>query len=126
MLDIHLLRDNPEAVRANLARRRAPDRLELLDRVVAWDAEWRRGLQELQELRHRRNAGSQEIARLVKEKKDVTAQKLEAAGLPDTIKVLETRVDDLRSKTEEGLLRIPNLLDESVPDGAGPEDNGEI
>jgi len=126
MLDIHLLRENPEAVRANLARRRAPDRLELLDRVIAWDVEWRRGLQELQELRRRRNAVSQEIARLVKEKKDVTAQKREAAELPDTIKVLETRVDDLRSKTDEGLLRIPNLLHESVPDGAGPEDNVEI
>ena len=54
MLDIRLLRENPEAVRANLARRRNPAKLELLDTVISADADWRRQLKELEGLRHRR------------------------------------------------------------------------
>jgi seryl-tRNA synthetase len=123
MLDIRLLRESPDIVRRNLAQRRNPTKLELLDRVIAWDADWRRDLQELQELRHRRNVVSQEIGNLVKAGKDPTTAKAEAARLPETIKALEVRVEDLRAKIDDGLLRIPNLLHESVPDGASPEDN---
>ena len=123
MLDIRLLRENPEAVRANLARRCNPAKLELLDRVIAWDAEWRRHLKELEGLRHRRNVVSQEIGALVKEGKDATAAKAEAAALPESIRRVEARVEELRGSIDDALLRIPNLLHESVPDGAGPQDN---
>jgi len=126
MLDIRLIRENPDAVRANLARRRMPDRLALLDEVVASDREWRQRLQELEQLKRRRNAVSQEIGKLAKEGKDTRALKAEAAQLPEKIKGLETRVDELRSLTDAGLLRLPNLLHESVPDGEGPEDNAEV
>ena len=123
MLDIRLLRENPEGVRANLARRRVPEKLELLDALLAADVEWRKQLQELQELRHRRNAVSQEIAKHLKEKKDAAKLKAEASALPDKIRALETRVDEVRGRVDESLLRLPNLLHESVPDGAGPQDN---
>ena len=73
MLDIRLIRENPDAVRANLARRRAPEKLEHLERVLAKDVEWRRDLQELQDLRHRRNAVSHEIGKAVKEGRDASA-----------------------------------------------------
>jgi len=126
MLDIRLLRENPAAIRTNLARRRAPDKLALLDGVIAADKEWRRHLQELEDLRHRRNAVSQEIAKAVKEGREASAIKAEAARLPETIKALEQRVDGLRARIDGDLLRLPNLLHESVPDGAGPEDNREI
>jgi seryl-tRNA synthetase len=123
MLDIRLLRENPEAVRANLARRRNAAKLELLDRVIAWDADWRRDLAELDALRHRRNVVSQEVGALVKAGKDATAAKAEAAAMPESIRRLETRVEELRQSLDNALLRIPNLLHESVPDGAGPQDN---
>src|SRR3990172_5829304 len=123
MLDIRLLRENPEVVRANLARRRDPAKLDLLDRVIAWDAEWRRHLKELEELRHRRNVVSQEIGAIVKEGKDATAAKAEAAALPGSIRNVEARVEELRGAVDDAMHRIPNLLHESVPDGAGPQDN---
>jgi seryl-tRNA synthetase len=126
MLDIRLIRESPDAVRANLARRRVPEKLEHLERVIAKDAEWRRDLQEMQDLRHRRNAVSQEIGKAVKEGRDPATLKAEAAALPERIKALETRVDALRAEVDDGLLRLPNLLHESVPDGAGPEDNVEV
>ena len=129
MLDIRLIRENPDAVRANLARRRAPEKLEHLERVLAKDVEWRRDLQELQDLRHRRNAVSREIGKAVKEdrKGDAFERLLaEAKYLPDQIKTTEARVDALRAEVDDGFLRLPNLLHDSVPDGAGPEDNVEI
>src|SRR3990170_1456967 len=126
MLDIRLIREGPDAVRANLARRRVPEKLEHLERVIAKDAEWRRDLQEMHELRHRRNAVSQEIGKAVKEGRDPATLKAEAAALPDRIKALEARVDALRAEVDDALLRLPNLLHDSVPDGAGPEDNVEV
>jgi len=126
MLDIRLIRESPDAVRANLARRRVPEKLDHLERVIAKDAEWRHDLQALQDLRHRRNAVSQEIGKAVKEGRDPAALKAEAAGLPDKIKALEARVDALRAEVDDGLLRLPNLLHESVPEGAGPGDNVEV
>lgn len=126
MLDIRMIRENPDAVRANLARRRAPQKLELLDRVIAWDQEWRKHLQEVQDLRHRRNVVSLEIGKLVKDGKDASTAKAEAAALPDRIRATEARVEDLRSKIDDALLRIPNLLHESVPDGAGAEGNAVV
>jgi len=126
MLDIKLLRENPDAVRANLARRRVPEKLEQLERAIAKDAEWRRDLQELQDLRHRRNAVSHDVGKAVKEGRDPGALKAEASALPDRIKGLAARVDALRTEADDALLRVPNLLHESVPDGAGPEDNVEV
>ena len=126
MLDIHAIRENPDAIRANLARRRAPEKLQFLETVIAADGDWRRRLQELQDLRRRRNAVSQDIAKLLKDGKDASAAKREAAELPDRIRALETTVDELRTKVDDAIMRLPNLLHESVPDGAGPEDNVEI
>ena len=126
MLDIHAIRENPDAIGANLARRRAPEKLQFLETVIAADGEWRRRLQELQDLRRRRNAVSQDIAKLLKDGKDATAAKREAAELPERIRALETTVDELRTKVDDAIMRLPNLLHDSVPDGAGPEDNVEI
>src|SRR5947209_2097939 len=107
MLDIRLLREKPDSVRANLARRHAPEKLRILEDAIASDLEWRHRLQELQDLRARRNAVSQQIGKLVKDKKDATAAKKEAAELPERIRVLESTVDALRAKVDDALMRIP-------------------
>ncbi len=126
MLDIRLIRENPDVVRQNLLRRGLPAKLAPLDDVITWDQEWRRRLQELQDLRHRRNAIGQDIATHVKEGIVARALKAEAAALPEKVRALEARVDDLRAKIDDGLLRLPNLLHEGVPDGTGPQDNVEV
>lgn len=126
MLDIRLIRESPDIVRMNLSRRKLPDRLLLLDEVLRWDQEWRGVLRDLEYRRHRRNLVSQEIAKLIREGGDPTGLKSEAAALPAAIKELEEQEQDWRKRVEEALLRLPNLLHESVPDGAGPADNREI
>src|SRR3989442_7454518 len=105
MLDIHAIRENPDAVRTNLARRRAPEKLQILEDVIAADADWRRRLQEGQDLRRRRNAVSQEIAKLLKEGKDPSASKTEAAALPNRIRALETTADEHRANADEAIRR---------------------
>jgi len=61
MLDIKLIREKPEVVRENIARRHDPEKLELLDRVIETDLKWRELTQRVNELRRRRNVVSSEI-----------------------------------------------------------------
>jgi seryl-tRNA synthetase len=54
MLDIKLIRENPELVKANLAKRGNPDAIKMLEELIAVDKEWRLNLTKLNELRHDR------------------------------------------------------------------------
>ncbi len=86
MLDIKLIRENPEMVRANLERRQQPEKLELLQQVVDADKRWRELTAKVNKLRKRRNEVSQEIAQAMKSGKDVSSLKSEASKIPEEIK----------------------------------------
>jgi seryl-tRNA synthetase len=117
MLDIRLIRENPDVVRRNLEKRDDPEKLKLLDALIGLDTEWRQLLTKVNELRHRRRIATEEIAKLKKKGKD-TAQKLEEAkSLPREIERLEAQVEERREKVNSILLRLPNLLHETVPIG---------
>jgi len=117
MLDIKLIRDNPELVRKNLERRGDPAKLKLLDDLIRLDKEWRQLLTRVNELRHRRRIVTDEVAKLKKEGKD-TAQKMkEAKAIPEEIEKFEKQVEERKEKVNSILLRLPNLLHESVPVG---------
>ena len=126
MLDMKVLRERPELIRENLARRGDVDRLPVLENAVRWDREWREGLQELDRLRHRRNVITGEIRELKSAGRDAAAKIHEAAELPERIKALEARVEELQRKLRDAMLRLPNLLHESVPIGATEADNVEV
>jgi seryl-tRNA synthetase len=117
MLDIRLIRENPDVVRRNLEKRGDPEKLKLLDDLMKLDTEWRQLLTKVNELRHKRRIATEEIAKLKKKGKD-TAQKLEEAkSLPREIERLEAQVEERREKVNSILLRLPNLLHETVPIG---------
>ena len=126
MLDMKILRERPEVIRENLERRGDIDRLPLLENAVRWDREWREGVQDLDRLRHRRNVITGEIRDLKSAGQDAGAKIREAADLPAQIKALETRVDELQRSLRDAMLRLPNLLHESVPKGATEADNIEV
>ncbi len=126
MLDIKLIRENPELVRENLKRRQDPEILKRLDEVIRLDKEWRSIITELNKLRERRNKISVEIAKLKKEGKDVSDLIKEAEGFPEKIKNLEKKEENYRQKIRQLLLRIPNLLHESVPFGKDETENKVI
>ncbi|MEM5814568.1 MAG: serine--tRNA ligase [Candidatus Aenigmatarchaeota archaeon] len=123
MLDIKLIRENPDMVRKNLERRHDDTKLNLFDELLRADKEHRKLIQETEELRARRNKLSQEIAELVKAKKDASARKKEAGEIPDKLKKLEEDKFILERKINEILMRLPNMLHESVPEGKDDSDN---
>ncbi len=126
MLDIRLVREDPERFRKDLAKRGDAARAKLLDEVLRADREYRDDLAKLEGLRKRRNEITRDIAAAKKAKRDAATLMKEAADLPDRIKAIEGRIEDLSAKVRDGLLRLPNLLHETVPVGKDDTQNVEI
>jgi len=123
VLDIKLFRENPELIRQNLRKRGDEEKLRMVDEIIALDSEWRAALTRLNELRRRRNELSREISRLKKAGEDVSAKIAEIKRLPEEVKRLQAEVAEKESRLKSMLMRMPNLLHDSVPAGEGEEDN---
>ena len=120
MLDIKLIRENPDVVREALQNRHSGDSI---DDILILD-ERRRGLiVEVEALKARRNEVSKEIGR-TKEKPPALLEEMRKIG--DRIKNLDEQVASIEKELYDQLLRIPNLQHQSVPIGAGAEDNKVI
>ncbi len=126
MLDIKLIREQPDAVRENLERRRDPEKLTLLDQLIEDDARWRELTGEVNNLRRRRNEISSEIAKVMQESGDASSLREEAGEIPKHIVEAETERGIYAGKVREALMRLPNMLHESVPYGLDDSDNVEI
>jgi len=126
MLDIRLIRENPDLVRKNLKRRQDPEKLKLLEELIAADTKWRKLQAEVNELRMKRNEISKKIALMKKEKKDVKKLMKEAGEIPEKIKDLEAEAEKYQQKARTALLSVPNLLQEDVPYGKDDTENVEI
>jgi len=126
MLDIKLIRENPAQVRENLARRHDPEKLELLDHVIKTDQEWRELRARVNDLRRRRNEVASQIGRVMKEGGDASGLKEEAGLIPSQLKELESQMSSQEESLKDGLMRLPNMLHDSVPYGKDDHDNVEI
>lgn len=123
MLDVKLIRENPELVRNNLKKRGSPENLKMLDELIEYDKRWRRLLTRLNETRHERRLLTTEIAALKKKGKDARTKISKAKTIDKEITTLEKQVNECEEKTRYYLMRIPNLLHESVPIGKDEHDN---
>jgi seryl-tRNA synthetase len=123
LLDIKLIRENPETVRHNLVRRHAPDKIELLNTVIEAYKKWRELTTKVNKLRRRRNEVSSEIALTIKNGKDINTLKEEAKKIPEEIKKIEVELQNNQLLIKNGLMNLPNLLHESVPYGKDDKDN---
>ena len=122
MHDIRLIRENPEAFDAGLARRG----LEPLSKaLIALDEARRAATTEVQIAQSRRNEASKLIgAAMAKgDREGAEAIKAEVAALKDEMPALDARAEELAGKLKAMLEIIPNLPGEDVPDGGGEEDN---
>jgi seryl-tRNA synthetase len=126
MLEIRLIRESPDRVRKNLEHRGMPEKVQDVDRLIQLDADWRKGLAEVERLRKRRNEVTQAIAQARKKGTDSSQLMKEAEGIPSQIKHLEEQVDDYAKQAEQILLNLPNLVHESVPVGKDENDNMEM
>jgi len=125
-LDIKLIRENPELVRNNLMKREDPENLRILDELIDYDKKWRQLLTRLNELRHERKLVTTEIALLKKKGKDASEELSRAKGIDTKITALEEQVNECEEKMRYYLMRLPNLLHESVPIGKDENDNVQV
>ncbi|MCJ7614207.1 serine--tRNA ligase [Candidatus Bathyarchaeota archaeon] len=123
MLDIKLVREHPEIVQKDLQKSGEPEKLEMLNNLIETDIQWRNLLTETNELRHKRKQITAEVANLKKQRKDASKQIEEAKKIPQQIKDLENQVAEYREKADLLLLKLPNILHETVPFGKDEHDN---
>ncbi len=124
MLDVQLIRDNPDRIREAIRRKGVGD-VRIVDRLIEADRDRRDRLSRLQELQALANDASREIGDLMKEGRREEAQSKikQSASLKDDIKSGEEAAREMESALRELLLEIPNVPHESVPVGSGAQDN---
>ena len=123
MLDIKLIRENPEKIN-ELLKRRNPDLS--VDSVLKIDEDRRKIQFELDNLRATRKTESNKIGALKKEGKDTTELQAQIRAMGDDIKAMEEKLSELDVAQKEALLFIPNTPDETTPIGADDSANVEI
>jgi seryl-tRNA synthetase len=126
MLDIKLIRENPNLIKNNLAKRGNPECLQMLEDLIAVDKEWRMNLTKLNEQRHQRKQVTIEIAKLKKAGKEADNEVHSAQDIDLKIKEVETQVTQEEEKTHAYLMQLPNLLDDTVPLGKDSNDNVQV
>ncbi len=126
MLDIRFVRENPEIIKKDLEKREDKEKLKLLDEALSKDKDYRELLYKVQELKHKRNIVTNEINELKKQKKDISKKIKEAKELPDKIKDIDERINELKKEIIYCLMRLPNILHNSVPKGKDENDNKVI
>ncbi|MDR0318596.1 MAG: serine--tRNA ligase, partial [Nitrososphaerota archaeon] len=124
MLDIKLIRESPDIVRANLEKRGSSESILMLDELVALDKQWRLHLTHLNDLRHARKLVTVEIATLKKAGKDAQIQFEKAKEFDVQITSIEKQVTHEEERERNLLLCLPNLLDPTVP--LGEDDSGNV
>ncbi|MDP6868512.1 MAG: serine--tRNA ligase, partial [Acidimicrobiales bacterium] len=123
MIDIRLLRTDPDAVKAAIARR--GEDTSGLDRVVELDARQRQLAEERDDVRNEVNTISKEVGGLHRDGKADEAAELQAQSreLGAREEALSTEVDGLAEEIREILLRVPNIPSDDTPEGLTEADN---
>ncbi|WP_085314398.1 serine--tRNA ligase [Derxia lacustris] len=124
MLDIALLRKDPQAVAARLA---LGGRYQLdIEGFQSLEAERKQVQTRTEELQARRNALSKLVGMKRGKGEDASAELAESAAIPDELKALETKLGDVQARLNALLMTVPNLPHDSVPDGKSDADNVEL
>src|SRR3990167_558984 len=123
MLSIHLIRKNPEIVRADLEKRNDQERAAFLEKVIQLDAAYLESLKKTEALRAKRNEISREVGKIKKAGGDAAALLAEAAKIPLQIETKEVEQQHSKDEIDYYLKRLPNILHESVPIGADDTSN---
>ena len=128
MLDINLLRNDPEKVRENIRKKFQEQKLPLVDEVICFDREYRDAQQKADALRNQRKVLSKQIGGLLAkgQKEEAEAVKAQVAAMADELAALEVKEEELKAEIRKRMLVIPNIIDPSVPIGRDDSENVEI
>ena len=128
MLDMQLIRTNPELVKENIRKKFQDQKLVLVDEVVEMDKRVRQAKSQGDGLRNQRKTISKQIGALMGQgkKEEAEAAKAQVGAIAQQIADLEAEEADLAAKIRERMLVIPNIIDESVPIGKDDSENVEV
>jgi seryl-tRNA synthetase len=123
VLDIRVLRDQPEAVERGLAQKGGAEHVR---EIVAIDTVRRRLVKEADDLKALRNRASEAIGQARRRGEDASAEQARGREIGDRIKALDAEVKTLDERVESLLVQLPNLPHPSAPEGKSEEDNVEV
>ncbi len=128
MIDIKLIRTNPEIVKENIKKKFQDEKLELVDKVIELDKKYRETKVECDSLRNQRKVKSKEIGGFMAkgQKEEAEKVKAEVAGIGAKLSEMEELEVKLEGEIKEIMLVIPNIIDESVPIGKDDSENVEV
>ena len=128
MLDIKLVRENPDLVKENIKKKFQEEKLALVDEVIELDKKFRESKQRADELRASRNKISKEIGGLMakglREEAEKTKQKV--AHLAKELEELEGSEETLSAEIKKRMMVIPNIIGDDVPIGKDDSENVEL
>lgn len=128
MIDINLIRTNPELVKENIKKKFQDEKLPMVDKVVELDNKYRALKAEGDDLRASRNKLSGQIGLLMKEKKIEEANAIKATVVKNNERIveIEREEEELSQEIKKIMMTIPNIIDKSVPIGKDDSENVEI
>ena len=128
MLDMKFLRENVDSVKENMKKKFQEHKLELVDKVVEMDKVNRQLKQRGDDLRAKRNAMSKEIGGLMAKglKDEANAVKAKVQAMADEMKEIEEKEAKMAAEIKEIMMKIPNMIDPSVPIGKDDSENVEL
>ena len=128
MIDIKLIREHKDLVKANINKKFQDSKLPLVDEVYDLDKKYRELKVEVDNLRKDRNLISENIGLLMRtgEKDKAMGEKNKFVSINEKLEVIEKDLSELEIKIKEIMYKIPNIIDESVPIGKDDSENVEV
>ena len=128
MIDIKLIRENKELVKENIKKKFQDEKLGLVDEVFVLDEKTRKLKLDGDKLRKERKDKSEMIGALMREKKTLEANQIkeEVTKINETLKEMECEEEEINLKIKDIMMKIPNIIDSSVPIGEDDIKNVEL
>ncbi len=126
MLEMDFIREHTGLVRKDLEKRGQKNKIQLLEKLIEKDKQWRAFKIQADSLRMERNNINKKISDLLVKKEDVQVLINKAKQLPIKIKELDKKISFLKDEINKSLFLIPNILHESVPVGIDESENVEV
>ena len=128
MIDINLIRTNPELVKENIKKKFQDHKLVLVDQVLELDSKRRALIAEGDALRAARNTLSKQVGMLMKEgkKEEAEAVKAQVKADADRLLAIEKENEEVEAALKKAMMAIPNIIADDVPLGKNDEENVEL
>ena len=128
MIDINLIRNNPELVKENIKKKFQDEKLSMVDKVIDLDKKARTLQQEGDDLRAKRNSYSSQIGAMMREKQIDKANELKniVKANNERIENIDLQLQELNEEIKSIMMKIPNIIADDVPVGRDDSENVEL